>query len=484
MNKERIKLFILILLIVNSIQLTVQLWFDSNLWPEGFGEFARNVPILGEVVSFFGNKNGEYTGEKFYAKTVKPRRIVVNGGGAREVYLKESDFYNAGIGYVEDLLAKISEQNVYLTEVSYDEWKNYFKAKSVYVDYGYCMNGNEFGRLLGLEGSTNVFSQSLDFSGFIITPNITTGTFTICTYNEGTNKVSQYEFIGDVDNLFDFIEETTRQKQQNHAFAFEINLDVMSASGEEIERKVAFSPLSLLEISTDVRNEPVLSADKVFADSQDFEQFTEKVLNVFGYTASSLRKTVQSDGTITFVENNATIKFFNDGTIEYNAVSKENGLSLSKGISNSYQAVCDVLNGAGKIWNISRADNSNFDYHLVSDLKDNKENVYEVKIDSMYKGTAIHYSNVCENAVYGQVEEGYITKLVVHLSDISQTEKTSAVAPVLMSIDTIYEKYQNDGMVIEDVYRCYDFDHSGVGISKWIFKLNGKEESLVVDTEM
>ncbi len=484
MNKERIKLFILILLIVNSIQLTVQLWFDSNLWPNGFGEFARNVPVLGELVTFFADRNGEYTGEDFYAKTVKPRRIVVNGGGAREVYLKESEFYNAGMGYIEPLLSKISEQNVYSTEISYDEWKNYFKAKSVYVDYGYYMNGNEFGRLLGIDGAANVFGQASDFSGYIITPNTTTGTFTICTYNEALNKVTQYEFGGDVDNLLNFIEETTRQKQQNHAFAFEINLDVMSASGEEVERKVAFSPLSLLEISTDVRSEPILSANKVFADSQEFEEFTEKVLNVFGYTASSLRKTVQSDGTITFVENNATIKFFNDGTIEYSAVSKENGLSLSKGISNSYQAVCDVLNGAGKIWNISRADNSDFDYHLSSNLKDNKENVYEVKIDSMYKGTVIHYSNVCENAVYGKVEEGYITKLVVHLSDISYTSKSNSVVPVLMSIDTIYEKYQDNGMVIEDVYRCYDFDSSGTGISKWIFKLRGKEESLVVDIEM
>lgn len=484
MNKERIKLFILILLILNSIQLTVQLWFDSNLWPNGIDEFAKNVPVLGKIVSFFADKGDEYTGEEFYAKTVKPRRIVVNGGGAREVYLKESEYYNIGMNYIEVLLGEITEQNVEPEEISYDEWKNYFKAKSVYVDYGYFMNGNEFGRLYGLNGSQNVFEDALNFSGFVIVPNVATDTFVICTYNEADNVASCYEFGGNSDNLFSFIEETTNQKQQNHAFAFEINLDVKSASDEEVERKVAFSPLALLEVTADVRTEPLLSANKIFEDYQEFEEFTEKVLNIFGYTASALRKTVQNDGTITFVENNATIKFFYDGTIEYSAVSKENGLRLSASAPNSYQAVCDVLNGAGKIWSISDTDNKEFDYHISSDLKDNKENVYKVKIDSMYKGTNIHYSNVCENAVYGQVEEGYITRLVVHLSDIAETNQSSMVAPVLMGIDTVYEKYQNDGMVIEDVYRCYDFDSSGKGTPKWIFKLYGKEESLVVDIGM
>ncbi len=482
LNKERIKLFILILLILNSIQLTGQLWFDSNLWPDGFGEFARNIPVLGEVVSFFTDKNDEYTSEDFYAQTVKPRRIVVNGGGAREVYLKESEYYNECMNYIEALFNEIAEQNVDVAEIPYDEWKNYFKAKSVYVDYGYAMNGEELNRFFGIGGSANVFGDISDFSGFIITPNTATDTFSVCTYNEKENKVSRFEFGADVDNLLTFIEDTTNQKQQNHAFAFEINLDVMSASDEEVERKVAFSPLTLLEISTDIKSEPVILSDNVFKDYEEFERFSEKVLGIFGYTASSLRKTVQNDGTITFVENNATIKFFYDGTIEYNAVSKEKGLKLSSGNPNSYQAVCDVLNCVGKIWGMSDADNSNFDYHLSSALTDNKENLYEVKIDSMYNGTTIHYSNVCENAVYGQVEEGYITRLVVHLSDISETEQSSTVTPVLMGIDTIYEKYQDGGMVIEDVYRCYDFDSSGKGNSKWIFKLD--DESLVVDMGM
>ncbi len=483
MNKERIKSFILILLILNSVYLTIQLWFDSKLMPDGNGFFyyIKNSSVADTVVSWFKKEDGLYSGEQLYIKTMNPRRTVVNGGGAREIYLKESDAYNQAVQYADAIFSDMKQASVSVRSVEYDEWKNLFKAKSLYIDYGYLMDYSGINKLYGLSASAGKFRQASDFSGFLIVPDIVTNSCSVYTLNEKDNTVLEHSFMADTSSLTRFIEETTYKKQQNHAFAFEINLDVLTSTEEEVERKVAFSPLTLLTIPTEVEKNKVLQNNPVFENDEDFEFFSERILNVFGYNASSLRKTVQSDGTIRFVENKATVSFYTDGTIEYSAVAKENGLKVSNEIPDSYQAVCDVLNVAETVWERSGLEEKNLDYQLVSDLVDSKDNKYTVKINNMFNGTAINYSNITNSAISAQVEDGYITKLVMHLSNIGETEQAVETVPVLMAIDTVYANYGDRGMIVDDVYKCYDFDKSGKGVAKWAFKVRDDENILLMD---
>ena len=483
MNKERIKSFILILLILNSVHLTIQLWFDSNLLPQGYGffDFVKNSSLGNTVTSWFNSGGGHYSGEQLYTKTMKPRRTVVNGGGAREIYIRESDAYNQAMQYVDAVLSDMNDENVLVRSVDYEEWKNLFKAKSLYVDYGYIMDYSCLNKLYGLSSSAGKFRQALNFSGFLLVPDNVTNSCSVFTLNEKDNTVLEHSFLADTSSLMHFIEDTTYKKQQNDTFAFEINLDVFTSTEEEIERKVAFSPLTLLTIPTEIEMDEVLQSNRVFENDEEFEFFSEKVLNAFGYNASSLRKSVQSDGTIRFVENKATITFYTDGTIEYKAVAKENGLKMSKESPNAYQAVCDVLNVSSTVWEKSGLDVKNYDYQLVSDLIDNKDNKYTVKINNMFNGTAINYSSITNNAISANVEDGYITKLILHLSNITKTGQQIETTPVLMAIDTVYAHYGDKDMVIDDVYKCYDFDKSGKGMSKWAFKIRNDESILLMD---
>lgn len=483
MNKERIKSFILILLIINSINLTVQMWFDSGFWIEGgFFDSLKSTPVIGDIIAFFDKDEEVYTGEQLYDKTMKPRRVVVNGGGAREVYLKESEYYNEAMQYVDVLVSDLKLKDVTVDEISYEEWKNLFKTKSLYVDYGYEMDYANLNRMYGMSSASGKFRQATQFTGFIIVPNGSGGTCTVCMLNESDNTVVRHSFPADVAAMQNFIERSTYQKQLNDTFAFEINLDILTSAGNEVERKVAFSPLTILTIPMGVETNAVLQSNGVFKNYDEFEAFAERTLNVFGYTASSLRKNIKSDGTITFVENNATITFYYDGTIEYSAVSKENGLRLSSGNATSYQAVYDVLNVAGMVWKESGIDAKNLDYQLVSPLSDSNNGKYTVRLDNMYNGTTINYSTVTNNAVLAEVEEGYITKLVMHLSDITEKGQKTESAPVLMAIDSVYAGYGKDSMIIDDVYKCYDFDETGKGTAKWVFRVRGDENILVVDT--
>ena len=460
------------------------MWFDSNLWPSGYGflDSVKNSTVVTAITSLFGNGGENLTGEQLYVKTMKPRRVVVNGGGAREVYLKESDYYNEAMRLIDVVLSDMKSADVTVSEISYDEWKNMFKTKSVYVDYGYSMDAESLNKLYGNGVNSGKFRQAYDFTGYILIPDVLSGTCTVCMYNETGNTVVEHRFSSDTAGLLNFIEDCTYQKQQNDAFAFEINLDTSTESENEVERNVSFSPLALLTIPTEVEKINTLEAEDVFESYDHLDTFSERALSIFGYKASALRKTVQSDGSITFVENNATIKFHYDGTIEYNAVSRENGLRLSNGNTGCYQSVCDVLMVAALVWKEANIDANILDFQLVSDLKDNKNGKYTVKIDNIYNGIAINFPDVCKNAIVAEVEEGYITKFTIHLSRIAKTETKKEIAPVHLAIDMLYSDHGNRGMVINDVYKCYDFNDEGKAYVKWAFEIRGDEEILVVDS--
>ena len=90
MKKEHIKSFILILLILNSVQLTLQLWFDGNLRPGGFDSIANNS-VIRTIFPFIHGTDNDMDEEKLYIRATQPRRIIVNGGGVREVYILNSE---------------------------------------------------------------------------------------------------------------------------------------------------------------------------------------------------------------------------------------------------------------------------------------------------------------------------------------------------------------------------------------------------------
>ena len=484
MTKERIKSFILILLIINSINLTAQLWFDTGFWTsDEFIDSLREIPIIGSIVSWFDSEEEEtFTGQQLYDETMKPRRVVVNGGNAREVYGKKTSSYEEVMGYIDSIIDDMKKSDVTVDQLTYEEWKNLFKTKSLFVDFGYETDYKNLNRMYGMSSSSGKFAQATNFTGFIIVPNELTGKCILCMLNEKDNTIVRHTFTANTDKLQSFIEQSTYQKQLNNTFAFEINLDILTATESGVDRKVAFSPLTLLSIPVGTESNVIVQNNGAFKNYEEFETYAENALTVFGYTASSLRKNVKSDGTITFVENNATITFYYDGTVEYSAVSKEKGIRISNGSKSSYQAVHDVLNVVGMLWEKSDIEKKNLDYQLVSELADNDEGKYTIRLDNIINGTTINYSNITNNAVQAQVEGGYITYLVMHISDIVETGQKNESAPVLMAIDSVYEGYGKDVMIIDDVYRCYDFDETGKGIAKWVFKLKDESEVLMVDT--
>ena len=479
MKKEHIKSFILILLIVNSIQLTAQLWLDSS--PGGL----VNIPnwSVSNLFSFWGKGSGDMNESTMYANATRPRRIIVNGGGAREVYITESESYDMALQISRSVLDSMRDSTVSVQNISYDQWQNLFKGKSLYLDFGFGVNASTLNNIYGMQTEQSNFDSFKKASGIIITPDAVTNTCSIAVWDEEEDSVYEHKFSCDAISVLEFIEESTIGKQQNDTFAFEINLDTSSTADGEVERKVGLTPLSLLSISSDMIKEKQIETRGIFKDISDLEKFAEKALPAFGYNPSTLRKTVQNNGTVEFVENNATIKFGYDGTVEYNAVAKDRGMRISNGAPNAIQAVNDVLKVVRQLWQESGMEQTSMKLHLASELIDNKENNYVVSFENLHNGIVLNYPNGSNRAVYARVEDGYITEFVIHLVDVVGIEETVETIPVLSAIDILYAHHGTNKMIIDDVYKCYDLG-DGESISvKWAFEVRGTKEVLVIDDE-
>ena len=434
---------------------------------------------ISEIIPFLGD-NGDLTEEKMYLNATKPRRIIVNGGGAREVYVIDTEDYNNGMEFVTEIINTMKSGNVNVQKISYEQWKNLFKGKSLYIDYGYDFDSANLNVLFDTKSSQGKFEQFSRSGGFIITPDVVTNTCTICFLDSESETVYEHKFTCDGKKLLTFIEEQTYGKHQNDTFAFEINLDISSEQGEKVERKVGLSPLSLLNISPQPLAGTQIKTQGIFKNPAELEKFSEITLPVFGYSPSSLRKTVQNNGTIVYVENNATIKYHFDGTVEYNAVSKEKGMKKSNTTTDCNQAVNDVLKVIKELWTKSELESDFLNLHMDSPLIDNKNNKYTVKFNNIFNGAVVNYQNGGNNVVSAEVEDGYITKFVMHFTNISETDAESQIMPVLSAIDKLYADHGTNKMIIDDVYTCYDIkQNNGIDVG-WAFKVRGTNEILVV----
>ena len=105
------------------------MWFDTGFWMSGeFMASLKEVPFIGGIVSYFDDDEEVYTGQQLYDETMKPRRIVVNGGSAREVYNKKADFYDEAITYIDAVIADMKGTDVTVDQLTYEELKNLFKT--------------------------------------------------------------------------------------------------------------------------------------------------------------------------------------------------------------------------------------------------------------------------------------------------------------------------------------------------------------------
>ncbi len=457
------------MLIINAVQLTAQIWLNNKLWPEGYNFFsyAASVPGVDKVLSLF-NRNA--ASGSISDNVALPDKIVINGGGARTVNYSGSDAFKDALKVIAPYIDGVFSQGAESETINDEQWQTMLRGKSVFIDFGFPADAKNIAGFFG-SGSNGSSVSFENAESMILYPETVLNSTSVC-FKTGSSFI-KYSVSGNADGISKFIENETIGRKHEDAFAFELHLDRDSAN-PDIKKKVVLKPYVLL--STDAGEINKLFVSGIFENSDDVSKKADKILRAFGYTASQLRKTVAGDGTVSYLENSATIKIHPDGLVEYKAVATERGIKLAEAKAAPSQIVSAVLDIAGDIVSYAELDDI-MNLRLRSPLNETPVSSYTAEFERYYNGMPVISKNseTGGSALYAQFENGYITELKMQLQRLKLSEETSSAVTVLSAIDKFCETLDPNvtELPIENIYRCYYTDGEGEYEAKWCINHSG-----------
>lgn len=306
MNKlrEKTKTLILLLLILVSIVLATVIWSGDQI----SGLFSM---FFSEEKSIASNQT-ELT--EFYFGS--PERILIHLNGEK-ILLSEDGPYYAHIWKQirESLRIFLSTSDKKAIAVSDSVWQEACKENSIFLDYNVTYTTEFFSQIFHSEYKTDGF----DFNQIVIRfPKIYSSQYAFLMRNEKSGQIYQF-YVTDSSLVLDKNVKVLNQlpKQDGLIFSFEINFDKNADSASAQTQNVLIDSMVLLnqqESKYDVYQavNPLLNVNGKLDNP-----LIQSIAALFQVNAQTMSKYVDENGSITFVENYATLKIHSDGLIEY-----------------------------------------------------------------------------------------------------------------------------------------------------------------------
>ncbi len=468
--KERIKSFILILLVLCSVGLTSVTWMEERLWPEGYSLFA-NFKTLPIIRNFFGEMYSEPL-----ENLKKARKIVIADGNG-----KSSVFYNSDKAF-DDVYSDIgtlingfmsgeipvSEQSL-LTRENLRQMLNE-QVMYAYVSYPVASTPQLFGRLMGVSDSESLSGVSA-VRDFFILPTGSESLELLAVDYEGT-EVYRYELsYGGTDRLISSFTSYVANVDLEHncMLALEMNLDIADGNEAVKMKTVLDSFLVLDSASTATNKRPEITGhNPLGADSGAAERAIER----FGYNPESIHRYVDGEGTRVYLENDSMLKIYRNGIIEYEATDPEHGILLS-GDGSLYESLNSAIRFAGDVY--SSSSGADFKVNVSGDLLYEPSGVMTFVFDYYFSGTPVTAdislgTEKMEHAIEITVEGGYITKFKMLVREYEETGNDVDMMTVYEAIDKIALMYSEstEPIHVADIFMSYAEDgKSGIVSPVW-----------------
>ena len=331
MLKERIKSSAILLLIVNLIFLTAELWFvnSSSSLGESFLRYVRETP----VIERFFPIEPEYSLSK--ENLSKPRKFLINDGSLWMAY------YNTDIGFspieerTQKLITALLKGDVTASrKIDQATWEAGLESLSIYVEYPVAFSSEMFGRIMGIENS-EIAQELKSLREFIIIPSSDESNICILTRNNNSTDEIYAYILNSSYTLpaSDLSVYTNNDGYYQPAFSTGLELDEKS--------NVSLAPLVLFSDSQPT-TEVLMPRNLVNANSKI------RLLESFDFNAE-MTPYEDSDGGINYIANYATATLYPDSMFEYSAVSDDRGILLDKS-GNSYNVLNASIDFAETVW--------------------------------------------------------------------------------------------------------------------------------------
>ena len=422
--------------------LTVNKWFDEKLWPEGYNFFSH-------VKNSFSSHQSN---DKVFSpneEVLKPAKIILNNSGNHTLYTKSSVQYQSVVTQINEIL-KLSAIVEAEGSVTGDEWNNLLKSKSCYfsypVIYDYAFLQSQI-----LNKYTNVSGYCREFLiGF--DPRVSSVVY-LYSKDAKSESVSKKKINYDCINLKSIIDTTA--SLGNNYYSFELNFD--KQKNDSVDQPIIIDSDVLISITPKDLYE--INEINIFKDISTNENLYSQVLSEFGFNTSTIRKYIESDNSIVFVENFATLKLGSNSLLDYKSVENSGGIKI--GGNSTYESINSCITFVNNISNVLFSKQEMY-YEISSDISDINSKTYTLYFDYYINDNMVvinedRYSQ--SHAVVVEVVSGKIVSYKQICNEYTATEKIVNIPSAIDAIDSLYSSHQT-GDVITDIFTAYSFDSS------------------------
>lgn len=409
MIKERVKSFILVILVVFTLVLAERILVDEKLWPTGYNFFSIGINQ---------RKNDGLVSDSLTA----PERIIVNTGyqSSRFQYLFPSREYKEILTAANGILkSAFNKPERDISQISPEVWYTGLTGKSIYLAYPTTFSAQVFSRLSGY-GDTE--AQFKSFSDIVIDED---GTVFV-NDNGAFYKIETTS--SEIAGIIESVLKTNEAEQSVINYSFDLNFD--KADGSE---KTILAPMIPI-YSEAVQAEVVEAKNPLDKDGEINQKVVNEILTAFAVNPNSTWRYTEADGTLVFVENTGVLKISSDGVLTFTA--SDAGIQISSASARTYETVADV---AAFIDTVNLAIDEDIRMFVTSSLSE--DNASQFTFDYTVGGIPVKYNS--KSAVSVTVNGGYITEYS-HILRQYKPLGYSEFSPVYIeALDRIIAKYQS-----------------------------------------
>ncbi|MBQ7876449.1 MAG: hypothetical protein IJ316_04085 [Clostridia bacterium] len=464
MFKERVKTSIIVMLLLNCVFLTYQMWFKSGMlgadWPHfSFADLPFVRLFIGQEVTVSVPKEN----------LSKPRKIVINDGGLWIPYYNTDEAFDNLDEKTSDILRSVLKGNAKRSgAISYDKWLNYLSEPSVYVEYPISVSP----RMLSMVLNTSFEKFPSDISSIKDAIIIPEGDDAVRVAIRDAKTDEAMEFYIE-DEKLSFPEEVLSMFAAKYPRDGYYEFAYTTLLGDTLGGSVGIDDLVLFSDN-----------DSVYRDIKAANPLEGKkhadVLKGFSFDPNPLRHYPDQFGAESYVENYATVRIFPDGYIEYSAVDPEKGIDLGKSKDNQYEILNAAIDFAEKLWSGVSTEPLTV---LVSGIETTQTG-HRFTFDYYYGGREIAVS-LEKNGVqplYHAIEiVTYGNKIVSYRQYLRRYEQADSVTMqenFVSALDYFITLFENGNHTITDLYPGYfDTGENSVTLkTTWLSRVDTSDE--------
>lgn len=459
--KESIKTIILTMLVISSLVLSFNIWFSEGLWSYGYNSFSyAKGGFLSGFFSVFRGK-GSYVLD--IGQIFSPKQILINESEKSLLVSTFSHEYENLNNILKDYMKDAFSKGKF-SETTDEEYQKMCKASSLFADFYTPVSFDLIYDYYNIEHDSHVDDMEnikhilLAFSG--------ESSVSLYAKNSKTEKIYKTTITEEHKVHKEHIAGLLKKVKENNitvSFAFENNFD-KKAEGEE--NKLLLNSYMLINLEQ-------LSANRIVAEnmsnsflSSDNTDKYSSILSKFNVSVTSSRRFTDTKGTINFVENYGTLKFFKNGLLKYNSAGDDKGVKLENVVSTDY----DAIKSAGEfVDNLSSfyklPDNNSYVFSGVS--KNNENKSYMVYFDVLYSGIPVipEYKlpdgETLNHAIEVEIKNDNIISYKHLFCGFNKKGDKYEIPPMILALDnfyTVYDVEKNKGVKINDMYNIYHFN--------------------------